>query len=130
MQPLKVSGLDGFHAIFFQHQWEVLHPSLCSLVQKVFAGDTLDPYFNRTLIALISKTERPKNMKEFRPISLCSIVYKLVTKVLANRLKQLMPELILPYQSSFIKGRNITDNIIITRKSFTQCGRRWGKRGG
>ncbi|XP_028754199.1 uncharacterized protein LOC114713696 [Neltuma alba] len=71
-------------------------------VRKVFLGGDIDPAFNRTLIALIPKTESPQTLKEFRPISLCTTVYKVITKVIANRLKLVMPLLCLPYQSSFI----------------------------
>lgn len=79
-------------------------------------GGGLDPKLNNTLITLIPKVEHPTSVKEFRPISLCSVVYKLVTKVAANRIRKVMPLLTLPFQSSFVAGRSITDNILITQE--------------
>lgn len=86
MSPLKSPGVDGLHAMFFQQQWLIVGESLFREVQRVLAGGPLEPQLNRTLIALIPKTTSPQSLKEFRPISLCTTVYKLITKVLANRL--------------------------------------------
>lgn len=58
--------------------------------------------------------DNPSNISQFRPIALCSVIYKVVTKVIANRLKQLMPMIINPTQSDFLPRRHIIDNFIIT----------------
>ena len=66
---------------------------------------------NRTNITLVPNTKSPSKMTEFRPISLTNIVYKLISKVLANRLKAILPQIIIENQSAFLYERLITDNI-------------------
>ena len=78
---------------------------------------------------LIPKVDHPENLSQFRPISLCNVRYKLITKVVANRLKCFMPKLIGPMQSSFVPGRHITDNIIIAQEAFFSMNRKKGKVG-
>ena len=68
---------------------------------------------NNTLIVLIPKCENPSSMKKLRPISLCNVLYKLVAKVLANHMKDVICRLISPSQAAFVPGRSIKDNIIL-----------------
>ncbi|XP_028804491.1 uncharacterized protein LOC114759480 [Neltuma alba] len=129
MHPLKSPGVDGLHAMFFQTQWNIVGDSVFKEIKTIFEGGDIDHRFNQTLIALIPKVEYPQSIKEFRPISLCTTVYKIVTKILATRLKHIMPVLTLPYQSSFIHGRSITDNIIIAQEVVHSMRTKTGKVG-
>lgn len=129
MSPLKAPGEDGLPALFFQNQWETTSPTIFKLVQDAFRNKVLPPAINRTMITLIPKLEHPKSLRDFRPISLCTVAYKVITKIVANHIKCLLPNLILPYQTSFITGRNITDNIIIAQEAIHSMRQKRGRVG-
>lgn len=129
MKPLKAPGADGIHAMVYQQKWGVVGKSIVEMVKRLFYEGVVEPFINKTLITLVPKTERPESFKEFRPISLCTVLYKIITKVVANRLKPLMPEITLPNQSSFVAGRHITDNIIVAKEVFHSMRRKKGKKG-
>ena len=113
MAPLKAPGPDGMPPLFYQNFWElvsgdVIHDILCFL-----NTGSLPKSLNHTFITLIPKTKNLESVTEYRPISLCNVLYKIFSKVLANRLKRVLPKIILEHQSAFLKGRLITNNILV-----------------
>lgn len=117
---LKAPGPDGMPSLFYKKCWDIVGDKVLHEVLNVLNGGPMPDGWNDTCVVLIPKIKNPESMKDMRPISLCNIVYKLVSKVLANRLKQILPEIISPNQSAFVAGRLITDNILLAYEC-THC---------
>ncbi|KAM6557117.1 hypothetical protein CsatB_004136 [Cannabis sativa] len=113
MHPDKSPGPDGMTPGFYQKYWDVVGVDVISQVVDFFETCSFPADLNRTNIVLIPKKKHVTTMSELRPISLCNVAYKVVSKVLANRLKPLLPCVISENQSAFIAGRLISDNIMI-----------------
>jgi len=93
-----------------------MEEEVCNVVLQVLRGNPLPRGLNDTFITLIPKVPNPQWVSQFRPIGLCNVAYKLITKCIVNRLKRVLPELISPIQSSFVPGRQITDNVIVMQE--------------
>lgn len=112
MGSFKAPGPDGFHAFFYKTYWDVVGDKVFHCIKQAFETQQFDPGLGETLIVLIPKVDNPVSFKDFRPISLCNVVYKLLTKILVNRIRPILDDIISPMQSSFIPGRNTSDNAI------------------
>jgi hypothetical protein len=100
MHPLKSPSPDGFSAGFFQKEWTTVGREVTRATLSFLNGGPFDPAINATNICFIPKVSSPETVKDYRPISLCNVVYKLISKVLANRLKTVLPLIISPEQSA------------------------------
>lgn len=129
MSPHKAPGPDGFNAGFFQKTWPITAAKVTSMVQHVIEGGELPTRLAEVLLALIPKTEHPESIAQFRHISLCNVTYKIITKVITNRLREVMGDLIAPPQCSFIQGRQMVDNVIICQELLHSMKRRQGSTG-
>ena len=113
MHPTKSPGPDGMSPIFFQRYWDIVGLYVVDCVLNILRTCVIPYGLNDTYICLIPKVNCPQKMTEFRPISLCNVIYKLVSKVLANRLKRILLDVICDAQSAFVPGRQITDNVLV-----------------
>jgi hypothetical protein len=111
MAPSKAPGPDGMPPIFYQKYWHVVGSDVTMAVLSCLNSGSLLKSINHTFITLIPKVKNPEKVTDFRPISLCNVIYKLVSKVLANRLKLILPQIVSDSQSAFVPGRLITDNV-------------------
>lgn len=119
--PLKAPGPDGLHALFFQRIWPQIHPILFYQVNDFFLNGTPLNIINHTHNALIPKQENPELVNHYRPISLCNVTYKIIAKIIVNRLRSLLDKClwISPNQGGFAPGKSIFDNILIDHELFS-----------
>ena len=113
MGPTKAPGPDGLHAAFFQKYWQIVGEGVTKTCLHILNEQCTLDSLNHTFIALIPKVEKRRKVMEFRPISFYNVVYRIVAKAIANRLKPILNHIISPNQSIFIPNRLITDNVII-----------------
>ncbi|GMI81993.1 hypothetical protein HRI_001868600 [Hibiscus trionum] len=130
MQPLKAAGEDGLGALFYQKFWHVLGNDVVEFCTSVLAGTIPMSVFNHTRIVLIPKNDSPTNMSHFRPISLCNVLFKIISKVLVNRFQAVLHLCIDESQSAFVPGRLITDNVLAAFEIIhSMRSKRVGKKG-
>ena len=103
----KAPSLDGFTALFYKKYWSTVKCNVLACIRDFFQNNHLLQEQNHTHVTLIPKKLGSHSVHHFRPISLCNIVYKIITKILANRLKIMLPKIISPLHSTFVPSRNI-----------------------
>ncbi|XP_010481107.1 PREDICTED: uncharacterized protein LOC104759943 [Camelina sativa] len=116
MSREKAPGPDGFNPGFYHGHWSTIHTGVYKFAKLLFEEGELDPRMNNTHICLIPKVSQPSEVRDYRPISLANVAYKIISKALAERLKPWLNDIISTNQSAFIPGRMITDNILIAHE--------------
>ncbi|KAK8684254.1 hypothetical protein V6N13_040284 [Hibiscus sabdariffa] len=116
INPRKSPGIDGLPSGFFRQHWDILGDDFVSLCLDLLRGLADMASVNETIIVFIPKVDKPTSMRQLRPISLCTVIYKTVSKVLVNRMKSVLPSCILNTQAAFVQGRAITDNILVAHE--------------
>jgi hypothetical protein len=129
LKPFKAPGPDGLHAGFFQKSWLSVGDTVVKEVQDIFQNGVMPEYLNNTLITLIPKCAGADCLSKFRPISLCNSIYKVVTKIIVQRLRPLLSGLISPFQAAFVPGRMGLDNMIIVQELIHSLTLKHGKVG-
>ncbi|XP_062005742.1 uncharacterized protein LOC133722901 [Rosa rugosa] len=116
MYPTKAPGPDGMPPLFFQRYWDTIGSNVvCAVLSFLHSGQLLAS-INYTHVCLIPKVKNPTCMSDLRPIALCNVIYKICSKVIANRLKGILSQIISPFQSAFIPGHLISDNTLIANE--------------
>eukprot|EP00253_Pinus_taeda_P028778 PITA_28778 len=118
MEPEKAQGPDGFTARFLQTYWQIVEKGLYKMILKSQTCQKIGGSTNSSFLSLIPKEKGAKEFNRFRPISLCNIGYKLITKVIDNRLKGILPAIIPENQGRFVQGRQLADNFILVQEAI------------
>jgi len=108
----KAPGPDGFTVDLFKSCWDVVNQDIYDIVEESRHSTSIIKYLNSTFITLIPKENEARTLDYFRPITLCNVVYNIISKVIENRLKPILPILISREQSGLLEGRKILDKII------------------
>lgn len=109
----KVPGPDGYPAEFFTAHWKTVGQDVIDAIQEFFTSGRLLQQWNATILTLIPKKPNAVLISDFRPISCCNTVYKVIAKLLANRLKKVLRSVISNTQSAFIPGRLLVENVLM-----------------
>ena len=118
MHPSKSSGLDGIYAIFFQNYWLIIGSNVNYFVLEFLNSRVILDGLSHTFVPLIPKVKNPVLMKDLRLISHYNVLYKLILKVLTNRLKCVLQSVIHSTLSAFVLGRLISDNTMVAFEIF------------
>ncbi|XP_078153121.1 uncharacterized protein LOC144548322 [Carex rostrata] len=114
--PHKAPGPDGFNAKMIQDNWEVFGPVVIQEATDFFRNGVMPSSIARSSLVLIPKTQDANRVGHFHPISVCNVIYKLISKTIAARIKPYISSCISPAQSAFVPGRDISENVILLRE--------------
>lgn len=98
---------------FFKSAWPIIGKEFIISIQSFFERGFLPKGINSTILALIPKKTKAREMRDYRPISCCNVIYKVISKLIANRLKLTLPDFVALNQSAFIKGRLLIENLLL-----------------
>ncbi|XP_022015024.1 uncharacterized protein LOC110914542 [Helianthus annuus] len=112
----KAPGPDGFTAAFFKSAWPIVGNDVSKAVIDFFDTGHLLKELNHTLIVLVPKVPSPSVVTDYRPIACCNVIYKCISKIIADRLKGVLANIVSINQSAFVPGRKISDNILLTQE--------------
>ena len=124
MDDNKAPGPDGYTSAFFKKSWSIVGEDFCSAVKDFFASGEILKQINHSTIALVPKSANANTAADYRPISCCNVTYKVISKLLAERLSHVLNDIISPSQNAFLGGRLMADNINLMQELLRMYGRK------
>ncbi|KAL2232550.1 UNVERIFIED_CONTAM: hypothetical protein Sindi_1435000 [Sesamum indicum] len=115
----KALAPDGYSAGFYKAAWPIVGREVTDAILEFFHNGRLLKQINSTVISLIPKVHTPLSVSNFRPISYCNVLYKVITKILVKRIRLVLEKLISPTQNAFVSGRSIGDNVLMAQELFS-----------
>jgi len=120
----KARGPDGYSSLFFKQAWGVVGRDFYVVVQDFVISNRLLKQINHLIIALVPKSANVSSTSDFRPISYCNMIYKVIAKILAGRFAHILSGIISPMQNAFLGGRLMSDNINLVQELLRQYNRK------
>ncbi|KAL6204735.1 hypothetical protein ACLB2K_022002 [Fragaria x ananassa] len=114
MDPDSAPDPDGYNGHFYRACWGFISPEVVTVVQSFFQTGYILPNLNCSHVALIPKVPEADTISQFRSIAMANFIFKIITRILADRLSPIASRIILPNQFDFLKGRQISDCILLT----------------
>ncbi|KAL0444878.1 UNVERIFIED_CONTAM: hypothetical protein Slati_2210500 [Sesamum latifolium] len=115
----RAPGSDGFSSGFYKAAWPIVGKEVTKAVLDFFGTGRLLKQVNATLLSLIPKVSAPNLVADFRPISCCNVLYKIISKLMVLRIRAILGKLVSPSQNAFVPGRKIGDNILLAQELFS-----------
>ncbi|GJR00937.1 RNA-directed DNA polymerase, eukaryota, reverse transcriptase zinc-binding domain protein [Tanacetum coccineum] len=112
----KAPGPHGYTTRFFKAAWDIIGSYVQEAIKEFFQKGKMLGETNATMISQVPKIKTPAKVSDFRPIACCNVIYKMISKILTNRIKGVLCRIVSQNQSAFIHGKSITDNILLTQE--------------
>ncbi|KAL2251922.1 UNVERIFIED_CONTAM: putative ribonuclease H protein [Sesamum indicum] len=115
----RAPGPDGYSSGFYKNAWPVVGQEIMKAVLEFFSTGKLLKQINSTILTVIPKVHSPTSVADFRPISCCNVLYKIIAKLIVQKLSVILDKIISPCQAAFVPGRSIGDNVMLAQELFT-----------
>ncbi|XP_020681050.1 uncharacterized protein LOC110098531 [Dendrobium catenatum] len=119
-------GPDGINFHFYKSGWHLLGPYVCRAIRSFFIKGYLPKGVKATALAIVPKKKNASNISDYRPIALCNVLYKIIAKTMATRIKPFMYLIVKDNQAGFVNSRVSTDNILLANDILFHAGKRGG----
>ncbi|XP_022880540.1 uncharacterized protein LOC111397792 [Olea europaea var. sylvestris] len=115
---------DGYTSCFFKKAWGIVGDNVVETIKEFFSSRSLLKQINHTIITLVPKSNHTPNVGDHRPISCCNVIYKVISKILASRLRPILKTIVDQAQTAFVEGKSMTENIHLAQELMRQYNRK------